>query len=169
MLKRYCYALPFIPLPQISPYGVSFSDETFTSDFFSMQTAEAEVLILNLRASKYLLPESMKKMRTLKVLIVTNYGIYPSELKNFEILSSLSNLKRIRLEKISVPFLCKLRNVQKLSLYMCNVMKAFNSSIIRISDAMPNLLEIFIDYCNDLVELPAGFCDITSLKNLKYH
>nr|POE76890.1 putative disease resistance protein [Quercus suber] len=34
------------------------------------------------------------------------------------------------------------------------------------SYALPNLKEINIDYCNDLVELPVGLCDIVHLKKL---
>uniref|UniRef100_A0A7N2RA40 RPW8 domain-containing protein n=1 Tax=Quercus lobata TaxID=97700 RepID=A0A7N2RA40_QUELO len=33
-------------------------------------------------------------------------------------------------------------------------------------DALPNLMEINIDYCNDLVELPAMLCDVIFLKKL---
>ena len=131
-----------------------------------MQPDVAEVLILNLRTAKYTFPEFLKKMRKLKVLIVTNYGSHHSKLNKFELLGSSSDLKRIRLEKVSVPSLCKMKNLQKLSLYMCNVNQAFQSCTIQISAALPNLVEISIDYCNDLVELPAGFSDIKPLKKL---
>ncbi|GAU17402.1 hypothetical protein TSUD_232780 [Trifolium subterraneum] len=33
-------------------------------------------------------------------------------------------------------------------------------------DALPNLVELSIDYCNDLIKLPDGFCNITTLKKL---
>ncbi|MCI29756.1 disease resistance protein, partial [Trifolium medium] len=68
-----------------------------------MQPAQAQVLILNLHTKQFLFPESMEKMSMLKVLIITNYAFHPSELSNFELLDSLHNLKRIRLERISVP------------------------------------------------------------------
>jgi Leucine-rich repeat (LRR) protein len=146
-------------------YGF-FTDETFSSDWCDMQPDEAEVLILNLRSDQYSLPDFTKKMSKLEVLIITNYGFNHSELTKFELLSFLSNLKRIRLEKVSVPCLCILKNLQKLSLHMCNTRNAFESCSIQISDAMPNLVELSIDYCKDLIKLPDGLCNITTLKKL---
>ncbi|XP_045814938.1 probable disease resistance protein At5g66900 [Trifolium pratense] len=142
------------------------TDESFSSDWCDMQPDEAEVLILNLRSDKYSLPDFTEKMSKLKVLIVTNYGFHRSELTKFGLLSFLSDLKRIRLEKVSVPCLCIMKNLQKLSLHMCNTRNAFESCYIQISDALPNLVELSIDYCNDLIKLPDGFCNITTLKKL---
>lgn len=142
------------------------TDETFTSDWCDMQPDEAEVLILNLHSNRYSLPDFTEKMSKLKALIVTNYGFHRSEINKFELLGSLSNLKRIRLEKVSVPSLCMLKNLRKLSLRMCNTRQAFESGSIQISDAMPNLVEISMDYCNDLVKLPDGLSSITPLKKL---
>lgn len=143
-----------------------FADETFSSDWCDMQPDEAEVLVLNIRSDNYSLPDFTNKMSKLKVLIVTNYGFHRSELTKFELLGFLSNLKRIRLEKVSVPSLCRLKNLRKLSLHMCNTTHAFESWSIQISEAMPNLVEMSIDYCSDLIKLPDGFCNITSLKKL---
>lgn len=131
-----------------------------------IQPAEAEVLILNLRTKKYSLPEILEEMNKLKALIVTNYGFHPSELNNFELLDSLSNLKRIRLEQISVPSFGTLKNLKKLSLCMCNIRLAFEKGSILISDSFPNLEDLNIDYCKDMVGLPNGVCDIISLKKL---
>lgn len=144
----------------------TYADETFVSDWCDMQPVEAEVLILNLRSSQYSLPGFTDKMSKLKVLIVTNYGFHRSELNKFELLGFLSNLKRIRLEKVSVPSLCILKNLRKLSLHMCNTKQAFETCSIQISDAMPNLVELSIDYCNDLIKLPEGISNITPLKKL---
>ncbi|KAI4314931.1 hypothetical protein L6164_027791 [Bauhinia variegata] len=140
--------------------------ENFTSDWCSMQADKTEVLVLNIRSKTYTFPEFMKNMSKLRVLIVTNYGFHPSEINNFELLSFLSNLKRIRLEKVSVPCLCRLNNLKKLSFYMCNTSQAFDSCSIEISSALPKLEEMNIDYCIDLEKLPAGICKITSLKKL---
>ncbi|KAK7331122.1 hypothetical protein VNO77_25336 [Canavalia gladiata] len=142
------------------------TDETFTSDWCNMQPDKVEVLVLNIQSSKYSLPVFTDKMNKLKVLIVINYGFHPSELDKFELLGYLPYLKRIRLEKVSVPCLCQMRGLKKLSLYMCNTRPAFNTSSIKISDALPNLEELNIDYCNDLVELPSDFCKITTMKKL---
>ncbi|KAJ1415232.1 Powdery mildew resistance protein, RPW8 domain [Sesbania bispinosa] len=142
------------------------TDETFTSDWCDMQPDEAEVLVLNIHSSQYSLPDFTDKMSKLKVLIVTNYGFHRSKLNKFELLGFLSNLKRIRLEKVSVPCLCILENLRKLSLHMCNTKQAFEGDSIQISKAMPNLVEMSIDYCNDLVKLPNDLCNITPLKKL---
>lgn len=112
------------------------------------------------------MPEFTEKMSNLKVLIFTNYGIHTSVLKNFGLLGSLSNLRRIRLEKVSVPCLGVLKNLRKLSLYMCDTSQAFESSIIPISDALPNLVYLNIDYCKDMVEFPSGLCDVKPLQKL---
>ncbi|CBI23290.3 unnamed protein product, partial [Vitis vinifera] len=113
--------------PRSSARLVSIStDEMFSSSWCSMQLPEAEALILNFNQTekKYELPEFMKQMDELKVLVVTNYGFCTAELTNFSVLGSLSNLKRIRLEKVSIPTLCKtsieLKNLEKLSLVMCH-------------------------------------------------
>ena len=107
-------------------------------------------------------------MSKLKVLIITNYSFFPAELSNFQLLDSLSNLKRIRLERIRIPSLKEtpivLKKLLKLSLFMCEIGQAFTS--IKISEVFPNLEEMNIDYCNDLVELPAGLCDLIKLKML---
>ena len=49
---------------------------------------------------------------------------------------------------------------------MFNIDKAFENCTIQISNALPNLTEISIDYCNDLVELPVGLCDIFHQRKL---
>ncbi|KAI4327491.1 hypothetical protein L6164_019944 [Bauhinia variegata] len=152
---------------QVAARAISITtDEMIIPDWCNIQAAEAEVLVLNLRTKKYTLPEFMENMKKLKVLVLTNCGFHPSELNNFQLLGSLSNLKKIRLEKVSVPLLCKLKNLKKLSLYMCNINQAFESCSIPISDALPNLVELNIDYCKDLVELPAKLCDIIPLKKI---
>jgi len=106
----------------------------------------------------------MQKMSKLKALIVTNYNSHPSELTNFELLGSLSNLKRIRLERIAVLSFVTLKTLRKLSIY--NTSHAFQKGILLISDAFPNLVDLNIDYCKDMVVLPSGLCDIIPLKKL---
>ncbi|KAL2333604.1 hypothetical protein Fmac_014817 [Flemingia macrophylla] len=127
-----------------------------------------EVLILNLRTKQYTFPEFIRKMVQLKVLIVTNYDdLYCSELNNFELLASLSGLKRIRFEGVSVTTFGKWGNLRKLSLYNCDLRGVFERDAnILISDAFPILVELCIDYCKSLVKLPAELCDIISIKKL---
>ncbi|KAL2333606.1 hypothetical protein Fmac_014819 [Flemingia macrophylla] len=140
--------------------------ETCTSYLSYMQAAQAEVLIFNLGTNQYSFPEFLKDMTKLKVLIVINYCFHPSKTNNFELLGALSNLKRIRLERISVPSFVTLKNLKRLSLYMCNTRQAFEHSNMLISEAFPNLEDLNIDYCKDMVGLPKGLCDVTSLKML---
>ncbi|KAI9088944.1 hypothetical protein K1719_029223 [Acacia pycnantha] len=152
---------------QVVAHSLSiYADDTSTAEWCNIEADEAKVLILNLQSSSYTIPNFVKKMRKLKVLVVTNYGFHISKLNRFELLGSLSDLKRIRLEKISVPCLCRLMNLQKLSLHMCTTRPAFESSPINISDALPNLVELNIDYCKDLVKLPVEICKIKALKKL---
>ncbi|XP_030956773.1 probable disease resistance protein At5g66900 [Quercus lobata] len=146
------------------------TDGEFSSSWCNIQAPEVEALILNLRTRNYTLPEFVKIMDKLKVIIVTNYDFFPAELSNFQLLSSLHHLKRIRLEKVSISSLCntlvQLRSLKKLSLFMCNIGQTFGNSTIQVSDSFPILMEINIDYCNDLVELPAWLCEFLHLKKL---
>ncbi|KAK4584505.1 hypothetical protein RGQ29_022290 [Quercus rubra] len=146
------------------------TDELFSSSWCNIQGSKVEVLVLNFHTKNYTLPEFVEKMDKLKVLIINNYGFFHSKISNFQLLGSLPNLKRIRLEKVSIPSLCEilvpLKSLKKISLFMCNIGKAFENCTIQVSDAFPNLMEINIDYCNDLEELPAGLCDIIHLKKI---
>ncbi|KAK7263085.1 hypothetical protein RJT34_30669 [Clitoria ternatea] len=140
-------------------------DETSASNWIHMQPSQAEVLILNLRTNMYSFPDLSQKMIKLKVLIVKKYGFYPSQLTNLELLGSIFNLKRIILERISILSFSTLRNLKKLSLYMCHMSHALKNGIL-ISHAFPNLEDLSIDYCKDMMELPIGLCDINPLKKL---
>ncbi|KAJ7963189.1 Disease resistance protein [Quillaja saponaria] len=73
----------------------------------------------------------------------------------------------MRLEKVSIPFLVQLENLRKLSLFMCKVSQAFENYSHQISDSLPNLVGINVDYCSDVVKLPNGLCDILSLRILR--
>ncbi|XP_054784877.1 probable disease resistance protein At5g66900 isoform X1 [Prosopis cineraria] len=142
------------------------TDQKVTPGWCNIQGPRAVVLVLNLKTIEYILPEFIKEMKNLKVLIVTNYGFCTTELKNLELLGSLLSLKRIRLQQVSVPSLCDLKNVHKLSLYMCEVENAFENSSIDFSEAMPKLEDLSIEYCKDLVKLPTGLFNIAALRNL---
>ncbi|KAI5319391.1 PREDICTED: probable disease resistance [Prunus dulcis] len=146
------------------------TDGLSSAKWHDMHPPKAEVLVLNFQTENYVLPKFVKKMSKLKVLIVTNCGVLQADLSNFKLLGSLANLKRIRLERISIPSISKnfmqLKSLQKISLFMCSIGQAFSNSSIQILEAFPNLVEMNIDYCNDLVELPAKLCDLIRLKKL---
>ncbi|KAG2724548.1 hypothetical protein I3760_01G023000 [Carya illinoinensis] len=146
------------------------TDETFSSSWCNLLPAEVEVLVLNFQTKNYCLPGFVEKMDKLKALIVTNYGFFPAELGNIQLLGFLPNLKRIRLQKVSIPSIFTtpppLRNLVKISLIMCNIGQNFRNCGIEISHAWSNLMEIIIDYCNDLLEFPTWLCYIVSLKKI---
>ncbi|TQD81079.1 hypothetical protein C1H46_033389 [Malus baccata] len=145
-------------------------DGMFSGEWQSVHVPQVEVLVLNFKTENNALPEFVEKIGNLKVLIVTNYGFLPTGLSNFDLLGSLSNLKRIRLERISIPSITKnfvlLKSLRKISLFMCKIGQAFCNCSIKISDAWPSLEEMNIDYCHDLVSLPAELCDFVYLKKL---
>lgn len=60
----------------------------------------------------------------------------------------------------------KFENLQKLSLFTCNIGQAFSTSTIQVSEALPKLEEINIDYSNDLIELPAQIFHLIKLKKI---
>ncbi|KAH7520132.1 hypothetical protein FEM48_Zijuj08G0111700 [Ziziphus jujuba var. spinosa] len=144
------------------------TDENFSSNWLDMQLPEAKVLVLNFRTKDYALPKFVKNMKKLRVLIVTNYSFFPAELRKFKYLRSLKDLKRIRLERISILSLSKtrvpLKKLRKLSLFMCSIGKAFSKR--SISRLLPNLREMNVNFCDDLVELPASIFNIIHLKKL---
>ena len=99
---------------------IFYADETFKSTWPNIQAPEVGVLVLNFRTNHYSLPKFIKSMDKLKTLILTNYGFFSAEISNFIVLGNLSNLKRIRLEQVSIHSLAmhcdQLENLQKLSL-----------------------------------------------------
>lgn len=148
---------------------VSISADGPISNWWNMDMPNAKVLVLNIRAESEALPQFMDKINYLKALIITNNHLRSAEISNFSVLGHLQNLKRIRLEHITInsvsnSFL-QLKNLHKLSLVMCKVDEAFKECTIQVPD-MPNLVEIVIDYCSDLVELPKWLCNICSLKKI---
>ncbi|XP_031387462.1 probable disease resistance protein At5g66900 isoform X1 [Punica granatum] len=144
------------------------TDETFSSEWLNLEAPAAEVLILNFQSKNYTLPGFIEKLEKLKVLVATNYGYSPTELSNFHLIGSLSALRKIRLEHVSIPCLGKfptqLNNLQRVSVVMCKIDAAFKNT--NLCYVLPNLVEINIDYCDDLVELPEDICELSLLRRL---
>lgn len=153
-------------------WDVDGADEMFSSCWPDMEVPEVEVLILNPGSKTYKLPQFVKRMNSLKALIVRNYRSFPTELtSDYQLINCLSRLERISLERISISSfsdhnLKPLLHLKKLSFFMCKLDRAFTNCSTQISSMLPNLLEISIDFCNDLVALPVGLCEIITLEKL---
>ncbi|XP_071736825.1 probable disease resistance protein At5g66900 [Rutidosis leptorrhynchoides] len=123
--------------------------ERFSMNWNDMQASKVEVFVLNFMSEKYVLPRFMKYIEKFKVLIITSYGYYFSELENFPPPQYLSSLTRIRLDHVSISSistqLLELVNLQKLSLIMCKIGNSFNEFTDGIPQKLPNLLEMDID------------------------
>ncbi|KAM3363558.1 putative disease resistance protein [Capsicum galapagoense] len=147
------------------------TDEKFSFDWSEcdMQFPKVEVLVLNFETRTYNVPPFVEQMSQLKTLVVTNNSFFPATLNNVQ-LCSLLNLKRINLERISVTSIftanLQLPNLRKISLIMCEIGDAFENSAAKIPHMWPKLVEMNIEHCNDLVEVPAEICDLVHLKML---
>lgn len=125
--------------------------------------------MLNFETKTYNFPPFVEQMSQLKTLIVANNYFFPTKLNNFQ-LCSLLNLKRISLERISVTSIftanLQLPNLRKISFIMCEIGEAFENYAANMSYMWPKLVEMNIEYCSDLVEVPAETCDLVGLKKL---
>ncbi|KAJ0254111.1 Powdery mildew resistance protein [Hirschfeldia incana] len=147
------------------------TDDLFSSTWAEMDCPNVEALVLNLSSSSYALPDFIATMKKLKVVIIINHGLGPAKLTNLSCLSSLPNLKRIRLEKISINLpdilLSPLGSLEKLSLFMCSLSGvSYSIEEKAIPEVLPSLQEIDINYCYDLDELPDRVSEVVSLKKL---
>nr|GEX51961.1 probable disease resistance protein At5g66900 [Tanacetum cinerariifolium] len=144
--------------------------ESFSSRWCGMKLPAVEVLVLNLMSKTYTLPPFLKEMQKMNVLNVTNYGLYPTVFENLNVLGCLSNLTRIRLERVTVSSLgrstLELKNIQKVSFIMCKVGNAFEELCSDNLNVWPKLAEIEMDYCQDLVDFPSVLCSSVYLKKV---
>ncbi|KAM0000750.1 putative powdery mildew resistance protein, RPW8 [Helianthus debilis subsp. tardiflorus] len=145
------------------------TDETFSSVWYDLKAPKVQALVLNIRSKIYALPHFIKDFNELRVLNITSYGIYPTELHELPLISSLPNLRRLRLEHVSlfpsIQSIFKLNNLEKLSLIMCEIGSALESCTVEPS-MLPNLIELEIESCYDLKEVPAGLCSLDRLTKL---
>ncbi|PWA49208.1 Disease resistance protein [Artemisia annua] len=135
------------------------TDETFSSMWFDLKATKLEVLVLNVRSLIYALPRFISKMIQLKVLDITSYGIYPSVLHELPLISSLFNLKRMRLEHVSlspsIHSIFELKKLQKLSFIMCEFGNALDKCPVDAPPMLPKLLDLELDRCYDLKKFPS--------------
>ncbi|CAN8276134.1 unnamed protein product [Cochlearia groenlandica] len=137
---------------------------------FDMEFPKAEILILNFSSDKYVLPPFIAKMSRLRVLVVINNGMSPAVLHDFAIFANLSKLRTLWLERVHVPELhnttIPLKNLHKMSLILCKINNSFDQTGVDLSDIFPNLADLTIDHCDDLVTLPSSICGMVSLSSL---
>ncbi|KAG2630351.1 putative disease resistance protein At5g47280 [Panicum virgatum] len=140
------------------------------SDWFQMSFPKAEVLILNFASSVYYLPPFIATMQNLKALVLINYGTTSATLDNLSAFTTLSGLRSLWLEKITLPPLPKttipLKNLRKISLVLCELSNSLRGSTMDLSMTFPRLSNLTIDHCIDLKELPSSICQISSLETI---
>ncbi|CAL9241491.1 unnamed protein product [Arabidopsis halleri] len=148
----------------------SFTEEMTEMDWFDMDFPKAEVLILNFSSDNYVLPPFIAKMGMLRVFVIVNNGISPAHLHDFPISTDLTNLRSLWLERVHVPELSSsmipLKNLRKLYLIICKINSSFDQTAVDIAQIFPQLTDLTIDYCDDLVELPSTIYGITSLNSI---
>ncbi|KAF8115254.1 hypothetical protein N665_0029s0092 [Sinapis alba] len=156
------------------PYNarvVSIHTEEMTEmEWFDMELPKAEVLILNFSAESYVLPPFIAKMGRLRALVIINNGMSPARLHDFSTFTNLAKLKSLWLERVHVPELSTttvpLKSLRKMSLILCKINNSFDQTAVDMAQIFPNLSDLTIDHCDDLVELPATVCGITSLNSI---
>ncbi|KAL8474746.1 hypothetical protein ACS0TY_031255 [Phlomoides rotata] len=158
-------------------------DESFNARVISIHTGEmseidwpqmdcpkAEVLLLNFSSTEYFLPPFLNKMPNLRALILINYSNSNATLHNTSVFSTLTNLRSLWFEKISLPLLppttTPLRNLQKVSLILCDISKSVNHSPLDLPHLFPRLSELTMDHCINLTEVPSSICQMCTLKSL---
>lgn len=146
------------------------TDEVFASSWYDLKAPIVEVFVLNIRSQKYALPEFIQNMNQLKVLNITSYGICPSEVHELRLIGSLSKLRRMRFEHLSISpsiqAIFELNNLRKLSFIMCEIGNAFETCTVEAHPMLPNLTDLEIDSCNDLIKVPEYLCSLDHLKKL---
>ncbi|XP_057873880.2 probable disease resistance protein At4g33300 [Cryptomeria japonica] len=133
------------------------------NDWYDMNFPETEALLLLFTSTEYFLPPFLKSMKKLKFLMISNCGTNKATVKGLDILSSLTQLKSVRLERLISPLGGKqgieaLQYLEKLSLSLC---EGFENI-----PAFTSLQDLNLDHNNDLEELPLGICNIPSIVSL---
>ncbi|KAJ0748778.1 putative powdery mildew resistance protein, RPW8 [Helianthus annuus] len=139
-------------------------------DWLQMEFPKAEVLILNFDSTDYSLPPFIANMPKLKALVLINYSTKTAELHNLSVLGTLTNLRSLWFEKVTVPQLSKktilpLENLRKISLLLCKI-NLQDESERDLSRLFPRLTELTMDHCIEMTILPSSICQVKTLKSL---
>lgn len=139
-------------------------------DWFNMDCPKTEVLIMNFSSSEYTLPPFICNMPKLRALILINHGSSNAVLQNLSVFNTLTNLRSLWLEKISVPHLppttLPLENLRKVSLVLCSINNSLDESVLDLPHVFPRLTDFTMDHCINLSELPPSLFRMRSLKSL---
>ncbi|KAH6796274.1 hypothetical protein C2S51_037260 [Perilla frutescens var. frutescens] len=139
-------------------------------EWFQMDCPKTEVLVINFSSAAYFLPPFLDRMPRLRALILINYNTTNAVLHNTSVFSSLTNLRSLWFEKISLPLLpdttIPLKNLQKVSLVLCDISKSVNHSVFGLPILFPRLSELTLDHCINLTELPSSICQMGTLTSL---
>ncbi|GKA31772.1 probable disease resistance protein [Tanacetum coccineum] len=150
--------------------SISTDENNLSVKWNDVQASKVEVLVMNFLSKMHPLPGFVQSIEKLKVLIITNYGYYFSEIENFPPPLYLSSLTSIRLDHVSISSIStsilELKNLQKLSLIMCKIGDSFKECTDGIPSKLPSLLELDIDSCDDLVTFPVMLCNLLLLRKL---
>ncbi|CAA3025968.1 probable disease resistance At4g33300 [Olea europaea subsp. europaea] len=139
-------------------------------NWFRMDCPKAEVLILNFSSNEYFLPPFLDNMPKLRALILINYSTSNAIVHNLSVFNNLANLRSLWFEKIYVPRLfdttTPLKNLQKVSLILCDIDNSLDQSAIDLPHIFPSLSELTMDHCINLNKLPSSICRMHTLKSL---
>ncbi|GLJ19830.1 hypothetical protein SUGI_0359380 [Cryptomeria japonica] len=155
--------------------GELLIDRSFDSQILSILTGpmeenhwhdmtfpETEALMLHFTSTDYFLPPFLESMKKLRFLMVSNCGTKKATTKGLDVLSSLTQLKSVRLERVIAPFGEKqsieaLQNLEKLSQSLCEGFGNI-STFIKLQD-------FNLDH-SSLKELPASIGKLAQLEYL---
>uniref|UniRef100_A0A0C9RGS0 TSA: Wollemia nobilis Ref_Wollemi_Transcript_25735_2823 transcribed RNA sequence n=1 Tax=Wollemia nobilis TaxID=56998 RepID=A0A0C9RGS0_9CONI len=131
---------------------------------------EAEALVLFFAASESCLPPFLQRMPKLKVLLISNYNSKRTMLNGLASLNSLTQIKSLHLERVIVPPLydyCRSwGSLEKLSMCLCEGLGNMSGLDKGQGLNFPMLVEMNLDHCNDLEDLPLKICNLSSLQRL---
>jgi hypothetical protein len=141
-------------------------------DWCQIDFPEVEALTLFFAASQYCLPTFLQSMPKLKVIIIYNYGSKRAILSGLPSFPSPVQIRSVFLNKLIVPpplyKNCRSwERLEKLYVCLCEGLGNITLKDMELEPLnFPNVMEINIDHCSDLGELPVKLCDLTSLERL---
>ncbi|GLJ19804.1 hypothetical protein SUGI_0358850 [Cryptomeria japonica] len=145
------------------------------NDWYDMNFPETEALLLFFTSTEYFLPQFLKSMKKLKFLMIFNCGTNKAIVKGLDVLSSLTQLKSVRLERLILPFVEKrgieaLQNIEKLSLSLCegfeNISPFTKLKDFNLDHSNDLDLPLDISLCEGLKELPKEIGQLKKLREL---